>query len=148
MDTQELTGFRVHVGLAATIELVGRYVVGEVTAGVNLVAGTQHHALGFTADDVRCVVDDGFILDDTASTQEGVDRLQRDGRNGFSNRLHARLRRQLDGAAVTAVDHQTRLTVDVDQGDHITGIDKMGVGYLRVGVPDFRPLPGQTKKAP
>src|SRR5690606_29221235 len=103
VDTEEITGVGVGVGLAAAIDAVGGNALVDGAAGINPVAGTRYHTFGFAADDVRCGLQLFGVIHDPTGVEEGVDGLQRNGRDGLGNRRGAHRRRQADGATLAAI---------------------------------------------
>lgn len=149
VDAEDFLGLRIDVDLALAEDAIGRLAVGELAAGVDAVAGAADDPLGVAGDDVRRAGEGLLVIDDAVGQQEAVDLVQRDGRDGLGDRRAADLRRQLDGPARFAtVQHQARLAIDVDQAEGVAGVDQVGILDLRVGVPEFRPLPWLAEEFP
>src|SRR5690606_9914878 len=146
VDAEEVATLRIGIGLATAIKAEGGDGFIYITTGIDAIAGTGYHAFRFTADDIGRGFQLLGVIHDASGIQERVDGFQRNGRNGFGHSRGPHGRRQLDGTTLAAVNHQPWLAINVHQRYDVAGVDEVGVVDLRVGVPDFRPLPGQIEK--
>src|SRR5690606_25332354 len=149
IDAEELSGFRVDIGLALAEDAVDRDVVFKNATAIDPITRAADNPFGITRNDIGRTIELFRTVDDAVAQQKAVDRLQRDGGNGFGHRCGAHRGRELDGAARSAaVEHQPWLAINIDQAEAVTGIDQVRVFHLGIGMPEFRPLPGFTQKSP
>lgn len=85
VDVEDFFGFWIDVDFVLVEDVIGWLVVGEFVVSVDVVVGVVDDLFGVVGDDVWCIGEGFFVIDDVVGQQEVVDFVQWDGWDGFGD---------------------------------------------------------------
>jgi hypothetical protein len=139
LDAKYFASIRIGEDIALAEDAVTGVLFVEAAARVDFIAGAADDMAVLARQHIRSVAQHAR-LDDPTAIEEGIDRLQRNRRDGAIERSGTHFGLELHIAP--AIQHEARLAVHVYQVERIAGINEMRILDLRIVMPELRPAPG------